>query len=56
MEYVRKIGRKYWHFCPNCSNYPDKSGIMCKFTISSSDEICEECKKIKEEMTAKNEY
>ena len=46
VEYIRKIGGKYWHFCHNCSNYPGQRGVMCKVTTPSSEEVCEECKNI----------
>ncbi|MBZ2167127.1 hypothetical protein [Methanobacterium spitsbergense] len=42
VEYVRKVGDDCWHFCTNCSKYPQFSTYR-RVSNPSSDDICREC-------------
>lgn len=42
--YKRKKGSDTWHWCQNCSNYPDGTDVNVSYVKPGSGELCNECK------------
>lgn len=41
--YRRLKDSDVWHFCPECSNYPNKKGSLERVTKPTTGELCDEC-------------
>jgi len=43
-KYVRAKGTNVWHWCTNCSNYPDEENIEGVQYTRPSYDLCNQCK------------
>ncbi len=41
--YRRRQGEAIWHFCTNCSQWPDKGAVEGTFVRSIAKPLCPEC-------------
>jgi len=42
--YYKKPSSDTWHWCRNCSKFPNGSDVVTSRTKPSSGELCNECK------------
>jgi hypothetical protein len=41
-EYIRQIGTQTWHFCLNCSGWPEQDYVTLS-DLPRTHEMCNEC-------------